>query len=221
MSNKITATLESRKTTGKKVSLLRDKGLVPGVIYGDKIDPKNVQLSQQEAQRLVREAGKHTPAELTIGNKKQMALIKDMAYAPASNFLTHIAFQAVSADDVVTTEIPVVIEDVEQAPATKAGLVIVPAIEQVEVRAKASDLIDRITASADNLVEIGDKLTLADTDLPKNIELVSLDSDSAIATVQDPEAEAEEEASNEDELNNATTTNENSAEEQNQENKSA
>lgn len=196
MTEKITVKLEVRTLTGKKVAKLRNEGIVPAVIYGAEMKPENVQLLQQDAQRAVAKAGKHSPVELSLDGKTHEAMIKDVEMEPASNYVAHVSFQAISANDVVTAEVPVVIEGVDECPAVKAGYEVQQAIEQVEVRAKASDLPEKIVVPAAGLEKPGDKLPLSAAKLD-NITITNQDADAAVATVR-----AIEEAP----ADNATTT---------------
>lgn len=188
MGDKITLSVEAREATGKQVAKLRRDGLVPAVVYGNKFDPTNIQLAQQEARTLVARAGRHTPVELTISGKKTMALIKSVDYVPARSDITHVSFQAVRANEVVTTEVPLVLAGAEESPAARAGLIILPTIEDVEVRAKAADLPEKLTIDAAGLTEHGDKLTLANIELPAGVELTEDDLDIVVASVYEPAA---------------------------------
>ena len=188
MADKIVLKVENREATGKQVAKIRKDGLVPGVVYGSKFDNKNIQLSQQEARSVVARAGKHTPIELVISGKKSTALIKSVDYATARRDITHLSFQAVRADEVVTTDVPLELVGAGESLAVKAGLIILPALETVEVRAKTADLPDKIEVSAANLAEHGDKLTLSDIQLPKGVELTEEDLDIAVASVYEPAA---------------------------------
>ena len=191
MTEKTTVKIEERKLAGKKVAKLREAGIVPAVVYGKAQASTDIQLLQQDAQRAINKAGKHSPVELDLSGKKQEAIIKDYSFSPASNKLSHISFQAISANEVVTTIIPVVVNGIESSPAVKAGLEVQQAIEQVEVRAKASKLPEKIEFSAESLAKVGDKIVLSDANLSSEVELTNLDNDAAIATVRAIEVEAE------------------------------
>lgn len=188
MGDKITLNVEKREATGKQAAKLRREGLVPAVVYGSKFDPTNVQLAQQEARTLVARAGRHTPVELTIGSKKTMALIKSVDYVPARSDITHLSFQAVRADEVVTTDVPLILAGAEESPAAKAGLIILPTIEDIEIRAKTADLPEKLELDASGLTEHGDKLTLADVVLPRGVEMTEDDLDIVVASVYEPAA---------------------------------
>ena len=188
MGDKITLKLDERTVTGKKVKILRSEGLVPAVIYGRDQEPLNAQLPQQEARSVVARAGRHTPVQISLAGKKKTALIKSVEYAPARRDITHLSLQAVRADEVVTTEVPLVLVGADESPAAKSGLIILPALEDVEVRAKTSDLPDGIELDATKLTEHGDKLTIADIRLPKGVELVDDNPEVVIASVYEPAA---------------------------------
>ena len=110
MSNdRISLAVEKREITGKKVSTVRKSGFIPMVIYGSDFEPMNIQAPVVELQKVVRAAGTHSPIDIKIGEKTQTAIIKTIDVDPTTNRISHIAFQAISADQVVTTEVPVVI----------------------------------------------------------------------------------------------------------------
>ena len=188
MPDKVKLVLENRTVTGKQVAQIRRDELVPGVIYGSELDPKNVQFSQQDAIKIVRKAGRHTAIELELGKEKMTALIKSVDYAPARSDIIHISFQAVSADEVVNTEVPLVFVGEEESPAKKAGLIILPAIDKINIKAKVSALPESIELDASQLSESGDKLTLADAKIPSGVEVTDFDSELVIATVYEPAA---------------------------------
>jgi len=188
MPDKITLSVKKREMTGKRVAKLRQDGLVPAVIYGSDYEPRNVQLAQQDAQRVVREAGRHVPIELTLDNEVSTTLIKSIDRAPARRDITHISFQRVRADEVVTTAVPLVLIGESESVAAKAGLIILPTLEEVEIRAKVSELPDKIEVDATNLAAAEDKLTLADAKLPSGVEIVDYDPEIVIASVWEPAA---------------------------------
>lgn len=188
MGDKVTLTVEKRTATGKQVAKIRSEGQVPAVVYGSAIKPQNVQMPQNEARRVTRDAGRHTPIEMTIDGKKQTALIKSVDYAPARRDITHLSFQAVRADEVVTTEVPLEFIGMEESEAAKAGLIILPTLESVEVRAKTADLPSEIVVDASQLSEPEEKLTMLDAQIPDGVEVIDFDPEQVIATVWEPAA---------------------------------
>lgn len=191
MGDTINLTLEARTLQGKKVSRLRNDGLVPGVVYGHGMDPMLVQAPYGPLDKAVRLAGKHTPVHITLGSgKKRISLIKDIDRNPVTLQIQHISFHAVRANEVVTAEVPIHLTGVGESTAEKAGLIILQAIEAVEVKAKPADLPDALEISVANLETPEDRLTFADILLPSGVDYADVEQDLelVIASVYEPAA---------------------------------
>jgi large subunit ribosomal protein L25 len=187
-SDRIVLKVNKREISGKKVAQIRKAGLIPAVIYGLNFESTNIEAPYLDIQKVVRSAGTHTPVDVVIDDKPQTAIIKTIDIDPVRNEIQHVAFQAVSRDQIVTTEIPVVIVDEDESEAKKAGLVILQAVEELEVKAKPDDLPERLEVSAAKLKEHGEKLTVADIKLPAGVEFTEDEPELTLATVYEPSA---------------------------------
>lgn len=190
MGDTINLTLEARSVQGKKVARLRADGLVPGVVYGHGMDPALVQVPYGPLDKIVRLAGKHTPVHIELGAKKRISLIKDIDRNPVTLQIQHVSFHAVKANEIVTAEVPIHLIGVGESAAEKAGLIILQAIESVEVRAKPADLPDSLEVSITDLETPEDRVTFADITLPKGVEYADVEQDLelVIASVYEPAA---------------------------------
>ncbi|HMS93098.1 MAG TPA: 50S ribosomal protein L25 [Candidatus Saccharibacteria bacterium] len=190
MGDKINLTLQPRELQGKKVARLRKEGIVPGVVYGQGIDPIIVQSPYREIEVAVRDAGKHAPVQLTVDGKKKIAMIKDVDRDPVKARIRHVAFHAVKANEVVTAEVPIRLIGEGESEAERAGLVVLQAIEQIEVKARPAELPEALEVSLASLVTTEDKLTLADITLPRGVEFADaeLDHELVVANVYEPAA---------------------------------
>ncbi len=190
MGDKINVTLEVRGQQGKKVAHLRKEGIVPGVIYGQGFDPILVQSPYQILEKVVRAAGKHTPIHVTIDGKKKIAMIKDVDRDPVKARIRHISLHAVKANEAVTAEVPIRLTEEGESEAEKAGLVVLQAIEDIEVKAKPADLPEVLEISTLSLKSTEDRLTLSDITLPQGVEFadVELDLELVVANVYEPAA---------------------------------
>ena len=199
---KITLSVNKREIVGKKVKELRAQGLVPGVIYGAKIEPIMVQIELLTLVKVIKAAGTHTPIEIAIeGGEKHIVIIKEVVRAVAKTTPIHIEFQAVSADQAVRTEVPIRVIDEEESQAKKLGFLFMQQLEEVEVKAKPADLPGFLAVSAKNLEKHDDKLLVSDIIVPKGVELGIDDTDTPVLIVADPsvlaaknEAEEQKEA---------------------------
>ena len=175
MGEKITLKIEERTVRGKKVRSLRQKGITPAVVYGHGLEAQAVQAEAGEVRRVVNAAGKHTPINLT-GAKKRIAMIKDVEFHPTkAGIIRHVSFHAVKADEPVNAEVPVRLVGVGESVAEKAGLVVLQAIDKVEVKALPMDLPEAVEINITALAEAGEKVTLGDATLPTGVEFVEHD----------------------------------------------
>jgi large subunit ribosomal protein L25 len=188
--NEISLKLDGRIVSGKKVAKLRQDGFVPSVVYGGQADPISTQSPTVETMKVANAAGKHTPVHLTIDGKKKLAIIKDIDIDPVRHELRHVAFHMIKQNDVITTQVPVVLVGQGESEAEKAGLVVLQAIEHLEVKAKPADLPESIELSIADLASTDDKITVSDITLPTGVEFADMeqDLDLVIANVYEPSA---------------------------------
>ncbi len=172
MGDKITLSLDLRTLQGKKVKQLRKEGLVPAVVYGAGLDPINVQAAMNVMDKVIRDAGKHTPVHLTIGTKKEIAMIKDVESDPVKGLTRHVSFHAVNQNEPVTAEVPIRLIGQGESEAEKAGLIVLQAVDRIEVRALPLNLPEALEVSIANLKSAGEQLTLGDITLPKDVTFV-------------------------------------------------
>jgi large subunit ribosomal protein L25 len=186
----ITLNLNERTAEGKQVAKLRNDGFVPSVVYGGKGNPISTQSQAVETLKAVRAAGKHSPVNLTIDGKKKLAIIKSIDMDPVKHTLRHVAFHTIKQNEKIVTEVPIVLVGEGESAAEKAGLIILQAIEKIEVRALPADLPESLEVSIVNLATDEDKLALGDIKLPKGVEFADheQDTDLVVANVYEPGA---------------------------------
>lgn len=183
MGDKVNLNLDLRTEQGKKAAKLRKQGLVPGIVYGHGFDPIMVQSEYNVIDKVVREAGKHTPVYATIDGKKKITMIKDVDRDPAKSRIRHVSFHAVKANEKVTAEVPIRLTGEGESEAEKAGLIVLQALENIEIKAIPADLPEALEVSIVNLSTTEDKLTLADIALPKGVEYADVDQDLELVIV--------------------------------------
>ena len=186
-------TLEKREVTGKKLKTLRATGMIPSVVYGGK-EPVLLASEYVGTEKVLLGAGYHSPIDLDMAGKKQLAIVKNVAIDPVSRKIINIEFQAISATAVVEATTPVTIVGFEESDASKIyHFALTQAIEELDVKAKPADLPSELTVDASGLKEVDDKITVADIKLPSGVELADkeLDPEQVVASLYDPAAEAE------------------------------
>jgi large subunit ribosomal protein L25 len=188
--NNISLTLQPRTATGKKVAALRQEGFVPSVVYGGDSEPISTQSGLVETTKVTRAAGKHSPVDIVIDGKKTLAIIKTIDIDPVKRTVLHVAFHTINKNDKIVTQVPIHLVGLGESAAERAGLVVLQAIEQVEIRAIPGNLPEALEISIVDLATDEDKLTLADLKLPEGVEFADheQDLDLVIANVYEPSA---------------------------------
>ncbi len=185
--------LEKRTITGKKLKNLRAEDKIPSVIYGADVKEPILAASDYNAtEKVARAAGHHSPVDLTIDGKEQLALIKEVAIDPVTRRILNVSFQAISADAEVEATTPIVIENFEESEASKLHLAYLQVLEDIDVKAKPSDLKSKLVVDGSKLASTDDRLTIADIQLPAGVSFVDpdIDMNQVVANVYDPAAEA-------------------------------
>jgi large subunit ribosomal protein L25 len=190
MSNDISLKLDPRTVSGKKVSQLRKEGLVPSVVYGGHSEAVNTQSAIVETTKVAHQAGKHSPVHLVIDGKKKLAIIKTIDVDPVKHQVRHVAFHTINVNEVITTEVPLHLIGMGESEAEKAGLIVLQALEHIQIKAKPADLPEALELSVAELATTEDKLTLGDIKLPEGVEYADLEQDLelVVANVYEPSA---------------------------------
>ena len=186
----ITLEVAAREVSGKAVKHLRKEGIVPAVIHDHGKDSVMVQGPYLELLRVYQHAGKHHPIELKAPGHTYTVLIKDADFEPKKNQLTHLVFNAVNKNQKVEAEVPIhpkFAEDQENHPAERTGLIVLAQLDVIQVKSTPSNIPDAVYYDAEKLVEVGDHVTVADLDIPADVELLTEETHS-VATVFEPSA---------------------------------
>ena len=162
-------------------------GMVPGVIYGQDVEATAVMAPSILATKVWRTAGRHHPVELTLGGKTQLAMIKSADLDPVKHSLRHLSLHIVRQNEMVDTQVPVKVRGEGETPAEKAGLVVLQALESVEIQAIPANLPDFLEVPGEKLAEQGDHLTVADILPVKGVEIAT-DPSIVVVSVYEPGA---------------------------------
>src|SRR6516225_7207887 len=85
---------EPREITGKAARKVRREGLVPGVVYGHKVDSESVQVRRKEFDHVYLRAGSTTLVDLTVGEggTPRKVFIHDVQRNPVNHNPIHVDF---------------------------------------------------------------------------------------------------------------------------------
>lgn len=181
---KIVLQAEKREATGKnQVKKLRNKELIPGVIYAKNQENVNVQFTARDFEKVLRQAGTSTIITLDIEGEGKEVLIKEFANHAYKNQFLHVDFQAIDQNESIRVTVPVVL--VNRDDMNEVTGVLVQNLESVEVEC----LPKYIPQTADVDVKemaIGDNMTIADLDIASNENITILaDEDEVVCSLQE------------------------------------
>lgn len=157
----------------------RRAGLVPAVIYSDKVDPIHVDLPGHEAFLLVKDNANALVNVVFDGNE-QLALVKDIQRHPVRRDILHLDLFAVRRDEKVEVEVPLVLLG-EPTP----GTVVNQEHFTILVEAPAIDIPEQIEVSIEGLDE-GDVVLVSALQMPEDVTH-SMEEDDVLASIVIPE----------------------------------
>ncbi len=179
-----------RVHAGRKTYHLRNEGIIPAVVYGTGMEPKNIQVDRALFTRLFKTAGESTLVELALeGGAPLHVLIQDVQLDPLRDEFTHADFRVVDMTKKIEAEVK--LHFVGEAPAVKAlGGTLVRTVEEVRVKALPKDLVSFIEVDLSKLVNFEEGIQLKDLVVPAGVEFLD-DMEQTVAIVAAPRSEEE------------------------------
>ena len=187
---KIQLKAQARDITGKKVKQGRREGLIPAVVYGNKIKPKNVWVNYIDFNKVYKNAGESTLIELGAqGDAKASVLIHEVQNDPITGSFSHIDFFQVRMDQKLETEVP--LEFIGESGAVKSlGGVLIKSIDAIPVSCLPADLPPKIDVDISKLATFNDSIKIGDLKISEKVT-VQIEPETVVANVIPPRSEQE------------------------------
>lgn len=184
---KLSGTL--RTVTGRKVKKLRQAGQIPATIYGQAMTPISVQFAALELDKIFEHAGESTLVEINIDKDTYPVLFKNPQFHPVLGDLIHIDCYQVNLKEKIVASVP--LELIGESLAVKNGNILVPVTDEVEIEALPADLPEKIEVDISSLEEIGQKISVSDLQVDKDLIEIKTDPEQVIAIIEEPKVEEE------------------------------
>ena len=190
--------VEAREKTGKGAARkLRKDGLIPGVVYGKKIDSTPLIVDPTELQNKINQ---NVIIDLKIKDKddaqEEIVLIKDYQKDVIKDKIIHVDFQQISMDEKINVSVPLRLTG--SSPGVDEGGVLQQLLKEIEIEALPDDVPGNIELDISEL-DVGDSLQVDDLEVEENIDIVE-SLEEVIVTVVTPTEEPEEEIELEEEF---------------------
>jgi large subunit ribosomal protein L25 len=177
-----TLVAQTGRPTGTAASRrLRAEGHIPGVLYGQGMQPISVTVERRELRlALSGPAGANTVLALQVDGKSYPAVIKEMQRHPIRRTVSHIDFLQVNMNEEITVSVAVRI-DGESKAVNAAGGLIDAAVDSIEVSCTPSNMPSEFVIDVSGM-EPGDVIRLADVPMPKGVTALG-DPEMAVVSV--------------------------------------
>lgn len=172
MAETYTLDAQPRTVTGKKVSQLRNQGLVPVVVYGANIEPLHLQIPQRALYLTLLKAGGTHLIDLKVDGKKHSVLARDVQRNITRGDITHVDFLAVAADRMIAADIPVHVTGENPLVNSRQGIV-VQAMNILHIEAFPGNLPSEISIDLADLKELGSSIHVSDLKLGDKIKIMN------------------------------------------------
>jgi large subunit ribosomal protein L25 len=174
---------ETGREPGTRASKrLRREGKIPGVVYGHGTDPVAVAVDARELRHALNtEAGVNALINLSIDGTSQLTMPRVLQRHPVRHTVTHVDFQVVSRDEVVSAEVQFQLVG-EAIEVHNNDGVVEQALFGLTVNARPADIPAHIEVDISKLT-IGDAIRVGDLQLPSGVT-TDVDPEEAIVVAQ-------------------------------------
>lgn len=171
-----------------KPKKLRQKNLVPAVIYGHGVESKSVMADYNSFAKVFKAAGESTLIDLELeGDGTVKVLVKDWQVDPLSNRFTHVDFYQVNLKEKLKTEIALNFVG-ESAAVKEQGGSLIKTLDSILVECLPTDLVSAIDVDVASMKAFGDMISVKDLKIPAGIHVLE-NPDETVAKIEAPMTE--------------------------------
>ena len=193
MAETISLNLSSREVHGKKVKQLRSQGVIPVHMYGGKMTPANLQVSGADLRKVLERVGGNVPLFIEIdGTGENICFVREVQRHPVTEEVLHVDFLRVEATQVVTADVPIVLDG--EAPAVRnLGGTLAQPIQSLTVEALPANMPAELLLDVGGLEDFEMAVRVADIIVGPDVTVLNEPRD-MVARVMAPRLEEEFEA---------------------------
>lgn len=172
----LTLKAKIREETGKKVKNIRERGMIPAVLYGPKIKNLSLEVQVKDFEEVFESAGESSLINLEAEGKKFLVLIHASELDAISQKPIHIDFYQPNLEKEITAEIPLVFEGEPPAVKELSGT-LVKNIQHIMIKALPQHLPHEIKVNLEGLKTFMDNVLVKDLVLPEGVKAVKDETD--------------------------------------------
>jgi large subunit ribosomal protein L25 len=163
---------EKRTVKGKQVSQLRRTGILPGVIYGHRVEAQAIQMDRHSVSLQMNSITPTTLVTVDVAGNKIKAFVRDRQRDVLHGVLTHLDFLAVSLTEKMRALVAV--ELTGEAPVLENPIYLLNhSINEVEIECLPQDMPERIMVDVSVIKTPEDSITIADLNLGDKVTILT------------------------------------------------
>ena len=179
------ANIRNTKTKGE-LSLLRNSGNVPAVIYGGEAQNETISVSKKILKSLIEKQNfLSNIVTLKVDGKPQNVLPREIKYHIISDEPIHVDFLRVVPGVKIRIEVPVQFINHEKSPGLKRGGVLNIVRRKVELRCPSEKIPESLVIDLDG-IDIGESFKISSINLETDVAPTIKGRDFVIATLAAP-----------------------------------
>ena len=165
--------VEKREVVGKQVAKLRRQGILPGVVYGYKVDSYPIQMDTHSTTMLMKKITPTTLVNLDLDGEVTKVIVRERTNDVVTGELLHLDFLAVSMTEMLRAD--VAIELVGEAPVLEEvpGSLLNQMLNELEIEALPDNMLERVQVDISGLITTDDVVTVSDLDLSDKIIILT------------------------------------------------
>jgi len=180
-----------RTVTGKQVRALRRQGLLPGVLYGQDVEPTPIVMNAHNASLVLARMTISSLVMVELDGKEYSALVREKQRNFVKGNLIHVDFQAVSLTEKIRANVSIVLTGMASV-VKDFNAILVTGLDELEVECFPQDLPERCTVDISGLANIGDGLHVRDIVVSEKVKVLD-DADEMIVVATATKEEVVEE----------------------------
>jgi large subunit ribosomal protein L25 len=186
-----------REVTGKKVSQVRNQGLVPVTVYGPKTQPVSLQIPYRALEVTLMKAGGTNLIDIMVDGKTHTVVTREVQRDVLKGTIMHVDFFAVDPEAKIRADVPVHLVGESPAVVNRRGI-LVSGANAITIEVLPSKLVHVIEVDLTKLQEVGDSVYVSDLDLGPDVTIIN-EPEEVLARIQQTSAARSEELAEMDE----------------------
>lgn len=175
---------EERIILGKKVKKLRRDGKLPGHVFGKGLDAEHATVDEKVFLKTFKEAGETGLIDLKIGSEKvRPVMVRGVQYDPISGSPVHIDFYQVNLTQKVKVPVPLILIGEEPESVKLGETIVLQTLNEVEVEALPTDLVENIEVDITSLQNIDDAITVGQLNFDRSKLTLHAEEDEVVVKI--------------------------------------